>query len=342
MGTQQALTDARSPSAQKMTSAISSVVHVTSWLSRQGSGGIPPVVWALAGAMRHQGASTSVVGLHDEWVSADCANHSLPLKTGNVVGPASFGYSPGLAEQLRGCAKSSGIIHSHGLWMYPGFAARKSAIETKGSLVISPHGMLEPWALNRARLKKRLVSWLFENKNLRMANCLHALCAAEADHFRQIGLTNPIAVIPNGVELDGLQPKADREALVERFPELKDRRRVLFLSRLHPKKGLDNLLRAWKNLGTGFAEWSLMIAGNQHLAYGSAPVRSLVRELELKALLVSFSGQFTVLTRRGYWRQPMSLCCLLSARDLAWPYWKPLPPVYARSCLRRNAISRNW
>ncbi len=263
-----------------MTSAISSAVHVTSWLSRQG-GGIPPVVWALAGAMRQQGVNTSVVGLHDEWVTADCGNCSVPFKTGEVTGPASYGFSAEMARQLHGFAQPAGIVHSHGLWMYPGAAARRSAVKTKGSLVISPHGMLEPWALNHARFKKQLAGWLFENKNLRMANCLHALCAAEAEHFRQIGLTNPIAIIPNGVELNQSLPKSDRDELTERFPQLKGRRRALFLSRMHPKKGLDNLLRAWKNLGAGFDDWSLMIAGNGHTAY-EEQLRSLVREFSLE------------------------------------------------------------
>jgi poly(glycerol-phosphate) alpha-glucosyltransferase len=265
--------------AQNVEAPVSSVVHVTSWLSRQG-GGIPPVVWALAGAMQQRGVKTSVMGLQDQWVAADCANYNLPFVAGKLLGPSAFGYSPDLMSRMRSDLQPSGIVHSHGLWMYPGVAARKCAAQTGSPLVISPHGMLEPWAMNNSRSKKRLAGWLFENKNLRAADCLHALCAAEANHFRSLGLTNPIAIMPNGVDLKTLQPLPDRDDITERFPELKNRRRVLFLARLHPKKGLENLLRAWQKAGTDSADWCLMIAGSGDPVY-EEQLRALVRDFSL-------------------------------------------------------------
>lgn len=135
--------------------------------------------------------------------------------------------------------------------------------------------------MNNSRSKKWLAGWLFENKNLRAAKCLHALCAAEADHFRRLGLINPVAIIPNGIARDTLHPLPEREAITKQFPGLKGRRRVLFLSRLHPKKGLRNLLRAWRGLGADGAEWCLMIAGNGLTAY-EEELRTLVREFALE------------------------------------------------------------
>src|SRR5580692_5092021 len=120
------------------------VLHVTSWLSRRG-GGIPPVIWALARETTRRGLSVSVAGLNDEWVKDDCRNEGFPFTAGNVVGPPAFGYSPGLKKTLQ--AQPPGIIHSHGLWMYSGLAAREIGCQNGSRLVISPHGMLEPWAL---------------------------------------------------------------------------------------------------------------------------------------------------------------------------------------------------
>jgi glycosyltransferase involved in cell wall biosynthesis len=270
----------RSHSTKNMAGSISSVVHVASWLSRQG-GGIPPVVWALSRAMNLRGVNTSVVGLKDEWVESDCADDNLPFTTGKVVGPKAFGFSTDLSSHLCTRVQPQGIIHNHGLWMYPGLAARRCADKIGVPLVISPHGMLEPWALKNSRWKKQLAGRLFENKNLRKAGCLHALCLQEADNFRRYGLENPIAIISNGVDLDQLRPLPDRDAITEHFPKMKGRRRILFLSRLHPKKGLANLLQAWRNLESSFADWCLLIAGSGQPVY-EEQLRTLVKNSALE------------------------------------------------------------
>jgi poly(glycerol-phosphate) alpha-glucosyltransferase len=145
--------------------------------------------------------------------------------------------------------------------MYPGVAARKLARRVKCPLVISPHGMLEPWALARSSWKKRLAALFFEDSNLRSAHCLHALCDAEAENFRRYGLQNPIAIIPNGMDMTAIHPLPDRNALSKRVPAVRNRHCVLFLSRLHPKKGVENLLEAWRSLAPDFSDWCLLIAG---------------------------------------------------------------------------------
>jgi glycosyltransferase involved in cell wall biosynthesis len=248
------------------------IVHVTSWLSRRG-GGIPPVIWALARETRQRGINASVVGLNDEWVKDDCKADSFPFDAGKVVGPQAIGFSPELKRQLQARAQLPGVIHSHGLWMYPGLAARKCAGQNGCRLLISPHGMLEPWAVNHSSWKKKLAGYLFEHKNLHKAGCLHALCRPEAENFRRYGLKNPVAIIPNGVDMAEFARQADN-AIIEKFPEIKERRRILFLSRLHRKKGLENLLKAWQKMAADFKDWQLLIAGSGEPAY----------ENELKAL----------------------------------------------------------
>ncbi|HEU5396360.1 MAG TPA: glycosyltransferase, partial [Verrucomicrobiae bacterium] len=236
----------------------SHVVHVTSWLSRRG-GGIPPVIQALARESRHRGFEVSVLGLDDPWVKEDFAADGVAVAADGVVGPAAFGFSPGLRRRLEGWRGQ--VIHSHGLWMYPGVAARQAAIQHGCRLVISPHGMLEPWATRHSGWKKRLAGRFFENKNLRRADCLHALCRAEAENFRGYGLKNPVAVIPNGVRIEDFSAPADDRALRKKFPALDGRRRILFLSRLHPKKGIVELLQAWRRMARDFAGWQLVVAG---------------------------------------------------------------------------------
>jgi glycosyltransferase involved in cell wall biosynthesis len=158
-------------------------------------------------------------------------------------------------------ATKADIVHNHGLWMWPNAYARKAAVAAGKPLMISPRGMLEAWSLNRSKLRKAVAWWLFEKKNLRSAAMFHATAESEAESIRQVILPLleggkvrkcecevPIVVAPNGVDLPDLNVKPGRADLEERFPELKEGRWVVFMSRLHPKKGIDVLLRAWRSL----------------------------------------------------------------------------------------------
>lgn len=257
------------------------LLHITSWLSRNG-GGIPPVIWALAREQLRAGSNCHVAGMLDQFVEADCSAKNVPFTAGRIVGPASFGYCPSLRQLRANGAAQPQIVHSHGLWMYSGIAARKTAQKARCPLVISPHGMLEPWALANSSVKKKIAGWLFENRNLRTANCLHALCLPEAKNIRRLGLRNPIAVIPNGVDWDEIHPLPDRDAVSRWVPQTAGKRRILFLSRLHPKKGLENLLRAWARLQDKFPGWILIIAGSGSPNYEFA-LRKLAVDLGIDA-----------------------------------------------------------
>src|SRR5690606_41292197 len=94
-------------------------------------------------------------------------------------GRTEFGYAPGLVDGLE--ARDIDLLHVHGLWMYLSVAARRWAQRSGRPYVVSPHGMLDPWALRNARWKKRLAGLLYENAHLRNATCLHALCEAEKE-----------------------------------------------------------------------------------------------------------------------------------------------------------------
>jgi poly(glycerol-phosphate) alpha-glucosyltransferase len=136
------------------------------------------------------------------------------------------------------------------------WAALQWQKKTGRAVVISPHGMLDPWAVKNSAWKKKLVGWFFASESLRRATCIHALCESEAESIRAYGLTNPIAVIPNGIDL----PETGcRKSAVGDQQEQK--RKILFLGRIHPKKGLKELIEAWSRLGEKRAQWQLLIAG---------------------------------------------------------------------------------
>jgi glycosyltransferase involved in cell wall biosynthesis len=149
-------------------------------------------------------------------------------------------------------------VHIHGLWEQSTATAASTARKLGIPYIISAHGMLEPWALANKRLKKMLYAMLIESKNVSHATCLHALTQAEAMHFVRFGARSPIAIIPNGVNVPAIK---DATLFLRRYPELAGKRLVLFMARLHPKKGLNLLLEAWSSLAAEHPNAHLVVAG---------------------------------------------------------------------------------
>ncbi len=165
---------------------------------------------------------------------------------------------------------NSTIFHGNGLWDYMIHQMCKYAKRNGISYVISPRGMLEPWALEQARFKKLLALFIYQLSDLRNASCLHATSLKEALNYRQLGLKRPIAVIPNGIDLTDINPP-------EKINK-SNKNKILFLSRIHNGKGLENLLLAWKNIPEYLkSSWTLEIVGDGKESY----VQGLINQLEI-------------------------------------------------------------
>jgi glycosyltransferase involved in cell wall biosynthesis len=150
------------------------------------------------------------------------------------------------------------ILHSNGIWNVLNHWSTDIAFRHGIPLVIQPRGMLEPWALRWRGTKKRLALALYQRRDLELAALLVATSEQEADNFRRFGLHQPIAVIPNGVDLHGGQLVAVTGGVKETTRQDMVRN-ALFLSRVHPIKGLVNLLMTWATINP--RHWMLQIAG---------------------------------------------------------------------------------
>lgn len=176
----------------------------------------------------------------------------------------------GDAREIESYLKSKvfDLIQLQSVWepIYHRFAvvARKLQIP----YVITPRGMLEPWSLSQKKWKKRIALWLYQRNDLQKAVCLYATSEMEARHLRQLGLTAPIAIIPNGIDTEEFPCR-------ESVGQMK--KQVLFLSRIHEKKGIELLLEAWNRLSKDFPLWSLRIVGNGEQSYVKK-IRNLIEE----------------------------------------------------------------
>lgn len=173
------------------------------------------------------------------------------------------------------------IIHSHGLWHPANHWAASVARRKRIPLVIQPHGMLEPWALNQRAWKKNLALRLFQHADLDYAKILIGTSQEECENIRRLGLRQPIALIPNGVKLDIKQSKFKSKPSQKALRV----RKVLFLSRIHQKKGLLNLVEAWAKIQP--QDWHLQIAGPDeggHLGEVQAAARRLRIENSIEYL----------------------------------------------------------
>jgi glycosyltransferase involved in cell wall biosynthesis len=150
---------------------------------------------------------------------------------------------------------ATNLIHLQHIW-HPYIALMARAARKKNiPYIITPRGMLEPWIMARNTWKKKLAMTLYQHRDLRKAALLHVTCEEEKQHIRKLGFKQEIAVIPNGLDLSQV-PKAKEDYGTQK---------VVFLSRIHPKKGIELLLRAWRQLNT--ACWTLEIAGYGDPAY---------------------------------------------------------------------------
>lgn len=194
-------------------------------------------------------------------------------------GPRRLGRSPAMARWLLAQVKNGqvDVLHNHGLWMMPNIYSGRARRAGNVCLVVSPRGTLSPWALKHHRLRK-WVSWhlLGQGGALHAADAFHATAESEFADIRRQGFRQPVAVIPNGIDVPPLAVKP-----------IGGTRRLLYLGRLHRVKGIDVLLRAWRAVQDRYPEWELVVAGPDD---GGERSRLQALAVELGVERVDFPG----------------------------------------------------
>jgi glycosyltransferase involved in cell wall biosynthesis len=231
------------------------VLHTISSLSR-GSGGPSRSVTSICNQLGNAGVSVNLLAVGHiqecvDWVLPNPANANLVLSQGWSVPGLKVRFCPGFIREIEKLHAENdfNLIHDHGLWLPNNHASSKAAMKLNIPFVLSTRGMLEPWALKYRGWKKKVVWWAWQKAAVESAAFLHATAKEEANNLRSLGFKNPIAIIPNGVSLP--EYCATHTEKKERI--------ALFLSRIHPVKGIMNLIDAWER--SKFKGWKLLIVG---------------------------------------------------------------------------------
>lgn len=226
------------------------------------------------------GLGRAALDLHSTWLkqgmasrlyttgAADQADAAAGVFTRKRMPPEKAYFAPKLLAEAAAAVAWADVLHAHGMYVAPNWIFGRQARRQGVPLVVHVHGFFEPWILARSRLKKRAAALLFESENWRAAKLWRALTAVEADQIRGQGITSPIVVAPNGVDVAYFQQA------VTALP--KPKRRALFLGRLHPKKGVELLIQAWAQLGPAYNDWELLIVGPDEGGYRAVLEKELV------------------------------------------------------------------
>ena len=173
---------------------------------------------------------------------------------------ARWAWAPGLNSVLRPLVRAADIVHLHMVWDHPVLAAARTARRLDVPYVLRPCGMFSDWSMGRSRLKKQLYFRLLGGP-LRDAAAYHFATDGEQQNARNTIGAHRSFVIPIGVPVPVPAELPAREDLSRRFPSLRGRRIVLFLSRLHPKKHPDLLIDAFARVCAADPALHLVLAG---------------------------------------------------------------------------------
>ena len=247
------------------------VIHTVPSIAEEASGPSYSVV-RLCQALRQRGASPTLAVLEG---NNESSQPDFITSFPRAAFPRSLGRSPAMYRWLKNAVaqESVSVVHNHSLWMmpnvYPGLATRG----TKVPLIVAPRGTLTPWALERSKWKKKAFWRLLQKRSIDQAACFHVTSEAEYLDLRRVGFKQPACIIPNGIDLPVFRTSSPADGV----------KRLLFLGRIHPKKGVDTLLQAWARVFARYPNWELHIVGPDNDGYLDK-MRQLSSQLQLRQL----------------------------------------------------------
>ena len=269
------------------------ILHVTPSLAPEW-GGPPKVIIGIAKALIEKGIETCIFATakKDKEKRIVILN-DVPIRIFKRGFLSRFwtAYSPNITHIMREEIENYDLVHIHELWHYPHFAVYKAAKSFKKPFIISIHGGLQHWCLNHKAFKKKIYSILIQRKILKEASALHAITEEEVKNISNFVDNKNVFLIPNGINLEDFKNLPPREKFEDLYPDLKGKKVILFLGRIHPIKGLDILAKSFRTISEYRENIRLVIAGPDENGYENK-IKSILKN---KSILnnVIFTGMLS-------------------------------------------------
>ncbi|MBP7087946.1 MAG: glycosyltransferase [Candidatus Omnitrophica bacterium] len=238
------------------------ILHITPNFESK-LGGVPKVVFEMTKSLNQKGIDIVIFS------SANKADKERTFFTPNIpthICQRGFlsrfwtAYSSDAIRILRREIKNCDLVHIHEVWHYLHYAGYRIAKEFRKPYGVSIHGELSSWCLGYKGFRKKIYSQLLQKKILKEAFFLQAIITEEAKDILSYSGNKNIFIIPNGIEVSDNDLSGANNSIAE-FPDLKNKKVILFLGRLDPKKGLDLLAKAWGQIAKNREDLALVIAG---------------------------------------------------------------------------------
>lgn len=215
------------------------------------------ILYSIRGLIGREGGATYVVASlssrmalrgHQVDILVDELEHEVPDGVGEI-----FIRSQLDKNGLRGLIRQYDVVHDNGIWLPFNHAVALACYKVGVRRIVSPHGAMMPWIMAQRRWKKQLGWWLYQKRDLHKADLVLSTAPLETDALRKAGYSGKVTEIPLAVDAPGpVAPRTEKSV-----------RQALFLSRIHPKKGIQDLIGAWKKLSP--PGWRLVVVGPDEL-----------------------------------------------------------------------------
>jgi len=256
------------------------VLHVIPFLSGS-CGGPVQAVTQLCQELRNQGVETAIATTTIDQDKTRVIPDFVPVYSFGrqfcSILPSEFAFSLGLKHWLKRRSGEFDLLHIHYLFTYPSAVACHYARKYKIPYIIRPAGMLDSFSLSKSALRKKIYIFLLEKKNLCRASAVHFTSSEEMCQAERLRLGYQSALVPLGLNLErfiNLGPL--KGEFRKRYPQTINKKIILFLSRLDPKKGLDILIAALKILAVKRDDFIFVLAGSGDKNYEKFLSRALV------------------------------------------------------------------
>lgn len=201
----------------------------------------------------------------------------IPIHYTQHIRNKRLGYIPGV-QRLLSSLNQYDLYHIQGIWQYLGHSVATYARQLHKPYIITLRGMLYPQALAHSAVIKKISLALYQRKDLQRAACIQTTCIEEMEHYRKLGFTNPVAILPNPIETKGI---------IDRPIQQNNRIRIGYLGRVHPRKRIERLIYAFDALRNKSTDVDLIIIGADDIQYEQFLKNEVKR---LKLTNVYFTG----------------------------------------------------